>query len=146
MWLVADSLNEHNLASFTRMVLEGALSHNIAAQRIVVETPRWELLGKFTLLSINTLYAWDAPHPSGLTERQRDSVVTRIYRTARSGQVNTLTVSRAWYPYFHGQLTELNVQFLVISPTASAFRTMLDPMTRVMMGDSQVRGMLIPSK
>ena len=69
-------------------------------------------------------------------------MVTRIHRIASSGQVNTLIVSRAWYPYFHGQLKGLDVGFLVYEPTRSAFSMMLDPMSRVMLKDSQVIGML----
>ena len=142
VWIVADSLDARNFDSFLYSVIGSATRHEVEPVRIVVETDRWDLMRKLTLLSVHTAYAWEAPLPSTLSEQQKDSVVTRIHRIASSGQVNTLIVSRAWYPYFHGQLKGLDVGFLVYEPTRSAFSMMLDPMSRVMLKDSQVIGML----
>lgn len=145
LWLVADSLNASNLSALVRTVALSASDHGVSPHCFMVETDQWDMMAGLTRIGISTLYDWQAPEPDQLTEEQRDSVVTRIYRTARSGQVGTLTVSRAWYPYFHGQLAGLDVDILVISPCPSAFRTLLDPMTRVMRLDPQVKGVFLPS-
>ena len=145
VWIVADGLDAPNCDSFLRRVIGSAFIRRVEADRIVVETDRWDLTRKLTLLGVHTAYTWEAPRPSSLSEQQKDSVVTRIHRIAASGQVNTLTISRAWYPYFHGQFRNLDISFLIYEPTRSAFSMMLDPMSRVMRADDQVKGMLTRS-
>ena len=89
----------------------------------------------------NDRYQLVADDPSTLTERQKDSVVTRLDRVVESGRVSAIDMPCSWYGILRRQYRNRDIRFFVRVPSTS-WRMTCSPTGWRVLRDQQVRGVV----
>ena len=146
MWMVIKNLNEENKESFFVCLDSLCRTYEIAHERLIVETPKWDLMRLLTIHDFCTSYYVDAPKPSELTRRQMDSVITRLDRVASSGCVRALSFPGWWYMALRGQYKERDISFLIWKHRSIQWEVFLCPEGKMMLADDRVKAILVKDK
>lgn len=146
MWMDVKNLDEANLDSFLYSLDSLCRTYDIAHERLIVESPRWDLMRRLTIRDYFTSYYVDAPKPSDLTRRQTDSVITRLDRVAASGCVKALSFPGWWYMTLRGQYKDRDIAFLVWEHRSIEWEVFLSPVGRLMLADERLKAILVKDK
>ena len=146
MWMDIKNLDEENKESFFVCLDSLCRTYEIAHERLIVETPRWDFMRLLAIHDFCTSYYVDAPKPSELTRRQMDSVITRLDRVASSGCVRALSFPGWWYMALRGQYKDRDIAFLTWKHRSIQWEVFLCPEGKMMLADDRVKAILVKDK
>jgi len=141
LWMRLHGLTDDNMPQFVRSFGHKGWECGVRDNQFILEDSDWSLLGSLTKYHLCVAYQLVADDPSTLTERQKDSVVTRLDRVVESGRVSAIDMPRSWYGILQRQYRNRDIRFFVRVPTTSWCMTCSPTGWRVLR-DQQVRGVV----
>lgn len=141
LWMRLHGLTDDNMPQFVRSFGHKGWECGVRDNQFILEDSDWSLLGSLTKYHLCVAYQLVADDPSTLTERQKDSVVTRLDRVVESGRVSAIDMPRSWYGILRRQYRNRDIRFFVRVPTTS-WRMTCSPTGWRVLRDQQVRGVV----
>ena len=140
-WMRLHGLTDDNMPQFVRSFGHKGWECGVRDNQFILEDSDWSLLGSLTKYHLCVAYQLVADDPSTLTERQKDSVVTRLDRAVESGRVSAIDMPRSWYGILRRQYRNRDIRFFVRVPSTS-WRMTCSPTGWRVLRDQQVRGVV----
>ena len=142
LWMRLHGLTDDNMMRFVQSFGNMGWECGVRDSQFILESSDWALLGSLTKHRLCVAYHLVADDPSVLTERQKDSVVTRLDRVVESDRVSAIDMPRSWYGILRRQYRNRDVRFLVRVPGRSPWHMTCSPATWRVLRDQQVRGIV----
>lgn len=143
MWLRLHHLPDSLLPWLNGSIDSLCQRHQVEPHRLMLESEEWTLLHYLALRNRFTLHTLNSPHPSELTRRGIDSVVTRAERLATSGCLSALVIGPEWYPYMRHQYAHTPTHLVVTDTVYSPWSFCLRPMHMLMLADTTVHAVVL---
>lgn len=141
LWMRLHGLTDDNMPQFVRSFGHKGWECGVRDNQFILEDSDWSLLGSLTKYHLCVAYQLVADDPSTLTERQKDSVVTRLDRVVESGRVSAIDMPCSWYGILRRQYRNRDIRFFVRVPSTS-WRMTCSPTGWRVLRDQQVRGVV----
>ena len=116
LWMRLHGLTDDNMPQFVRSFGHKGWECGVRDNQFILEDSDWSLLGSLTKYHLCVAYQLVADDPSTLTERQKDSVVTRLDRVVESGRVSAIDMPCSWYGILRRQYRNRDIRFFVRVP------------------------------
>ncbi len=146
MWIDVKNLDEKNISGFRARIDSLCLLNHVQRERLIIESPQWELLRRLTEAGYYTSCYVTAARPSRLSEVQKDSVLHHLHAVAQSGAVRALSFPEYWYAHLKDELRDTPVDYLTWKHHSSQFGFMLLPQSRDMLIDERLKVIVVRAK
>ncbi len=135
MWLDVKNLSEENQRAFVTTMDSLSRHHQIAPERIVVESWEWQLLRPLTQRGYLTSYY--------VSLEGNDSAIALLQRVADSGAVRALSFPRKWYRKMKSDLNRQDIILLTWCSSQTFRQLRWRPLGHRMLRDRQLKVILV---
>lgn len=134
MWMDVKNLSEENQRAFVTTMDSLSQHHQIAPERIVVESREWQLLRPLTQRGYLTSYY--------VNLEKNDSAIALLQRVADSGAVRALSFPRRWYRTIKSDLNRQDIVLLTWCSSQSFRQLRWRPLGHRMLRDRKLKVIL----
>ncbi len=142
LWMRLHNLTDGNMNAFTDSLGRLGGRHGLRESQFILESSNWVTLGMLAKFRFCVAVPLVADDPSCLTERQKDSVITRLDRIVESGRITAIDLPRSWYGILRRQYRHRDIRFFVRIPDTAPRSIAVSPQMLFMLCDRQVRGVV----
>ncbi len=146
LWIDVKNLSEENIRSFRNSLEKFSNDYGVDIKKLIIESPRADLLRNFTDAGFYTSCYVTAANPSELTSQQCDSVISVYGEVARSGDVRAISFPDEWYAEFREQYRDTDIDFLTWKHHTRQYGFWFNPFSRRMLDDERLHVILIRDK
>ena len=145
MWLDVKNLSPQNRDTMLAVLNSLVERYGVAKERLVVESPQWNLLCDFTRDGFYTSMYVEYDKPENLQEEQVQECIGYLREVAGSSCVRAISFPYWWYSTLKGALGG-SVDMLTWKHRSSHFLFMLSGEGKRMLEDSQLKVVLVKDK
>lgn len=143
MWLDVKNLNEETDSIMLESINELCKRHGIEHDRLIIESPSWELLDTFTQEGYYTSRYVEAEKPNKMSEEEIEDLMKDLRKTVDSGKVRAISFAGWWYDTMKKRLERDNIGMLTWKHRSTELELMMTPEGHRMMEDEQLKVVLI---
>lgn len=145
IWLDIKNLKEKNKVAMLAEIDRLVDTHHIGKDELIIESGNWEALRLFTDKGYYTSYYVPFDKPHGMSGKELDWCIARLRDIVDSKSVRALSFPGWWYPAIKKRL-ERPVDLLTWRHRTSQFALLASPIGRRMLGDGQLKVILVKDK
>lgn len=143
IWLDVKNLNEETDSIMLARLDTLCERYGIEHERLIVESPSWELLEPFTEEGYYTSCYVEEEKPDGMSDEDIEAVMERLRKVVDSGKVRALSFAGWWYGTMKERLERNDIGMLTWKHRSTELELMMTPEGHKMMEDEQLKVVLV---